>query len=272
MSTVLARPFAKMGARVKVRPASRFRMGPGLTAQPTVALDIGRDEEGEYFDVSVTGNPEISVLEVKPDDRHLVLMTKYPEAGTNNNQNRFVKSKFLCGHDERHWFVAAIPESASVTTVRQAKEALKPAPVLRREAAVGLPEKEKHRRKNAATKRQGEWFFIPVDIEPGFIRKNEPFNRGRGKFHYAEQAFRTGGRTVYVSGSKIMTPDQYNALTDEQRRKMRSARIMNEGATLYVRGRITHDDHKTLILDGWHEVAMNEESKARAMGFVRFLD
>jgi hypothetical protein len=36
------------------------------------------------------------------------------------------KRKFLCGQDERHWFVAAIPESAPVGTVRQAKEALKP--------------------------------------------------------------------------------------------------------------------------------------------------
>ena len=38
------------------------------------------------------------------------------------------KQKFLCGHDERHWFVAAVPEDArGVTGVVAAKAALQPA-------------------------------------------------------------------------------------------------------------------------------------------------
>jgi hypothetical protein len=37
-----------------------------------------------------------------------------------------VKDKFLCGHDERHWFVAGVPDGASASTVVTAKEALKP--------------------------------------------------------------------------------------------------------------------------------------------------
>ncbi len=37
------------------------------------------------------------------------------------------KSKVLCGHDERHWFVAAVPEDArGVTGVVTAKDALQP--------------------------------------------------------------------------------------------------------------------------------------------------
>jgi len=36
--------------------------------------------------------------------------------------------KFLCGHDERHWFVAAVP-GRGVSNVRTAMEALKPAAV-----------------------------------------------------------------------------------------------------------------------------------------------
>ncbi len=71
------------------------------------------------------------------------------------------KSKFLCGHDERHWFVAGIPEPAPVGTVRQAKEALKPAEVLSAQSRKGLRAKARNRRKNAVFVRQGEWFFLP---------------------------------------------------------------------------------------------------------------
>lgn len=45
-----------------------------------------------------------------------------------------------------------------------------------------------------------------------------------------------------------------------------------EGADLYVRGKITHADHATLVLDGWHKVLMNLENRAKAMRMVRFLD
>ena len=68
------------------------------------------------------------MLDVQPADRHLLLMVR--EGGE--------KPKFLCGHDERHWFVAAVPESAPVGTVRAAKEALKPAEVRTRQARLGL--------------------------------------------------------------------------------------------------------------------------------------
>ena len=47
------------------------------------------------------------------------------------------KNKFLCGHDERHWFVAAVP-GRSVATVRSAMEALKPPGIAAREARFGL--------------------------------------------------------------------------------------------------------------------------------------
>src|SRR5262249_1743971 len=40
------------------------------------------------------------------------------------------KSRFHCGHDERHCFVAGIPESAPVGTMRQAMAARKPAEVM----------------------------------------------------------------------------------------------------------------------------------------------
>src|SRR5206468_6855944 len=89
---------------------------------------------------------EIAVLDVQPADRHLLLLVREGKD----------KSKFLCGHDERHYFVAAIPEAAPVGTVRQAKEALKPAEVQSAQAHKRLKGKARNRRRNAAFVRQGE--------------------------------------------------------------------------------------------------------------------
>jgi hypothetical protein len=35
---------------------------------------------------------------------------------------------------------------------------------------------------------------------------------------------------------------------------------------------ITHPDHATIRLDGWHRVEMNTENRSRAMASVAFLD
>jgi len=144
--------FARIGARLKVagRPARR------ACASGSITLDVQADRKGEFFEIvrPASADAEIAVLDVQPADRHLLLLVR--ENGE--------KSKFLCGHDERHWFVAGIPESAPVGTVRQAKEALKPAEVRILQAEKGVKAKARNRRKNVAYIRQGEWFFIPADI------------------------------------------------------------------------------------------------------------
>ncbi len=263
MGTVLQRPFEKMGARLRVHPARAQN-----ASEAGISIDVRRDKDGEYFDLQVTGNPTLTVLEVRPEDRHLVLMSKTPGPF---NKHYDINSKFLCGHDERHWFVAAVPETAGVTTVRQAKEALKPSPVRDRELATGIRPKEKQLRKNAARVRQGEWYFLPVDLQPDkrLLLKHEPFNRPSGKPHYAEQAYRAGGTAVWVRGTSILTEAQHAALPAKERMVYIQRR---QGARMYVRGRITHPDHKTLILDGWHEVYMNRENEAFAGRSVTFLD
>src|SRR5919204_652997 len=95
-----------------------------------VSLDVQADRKGEFFEIvkQPGAEAEIAVLDVQPADRHLLLLVREGKD----------KSKFLCGHDERHWFVAGIPESAPVGTVRQAKEALKPAEVQTAEARVHI--------------------------------------------------------------------------------------------------------------------------------------
>src|SRR5262245_39658763 len=192
--TSLQKKFQRMGARLRLRellpgrrPGSATIIDSGIAR-----LNVVTDDQGEVFEIEATRKqpPEISVLDVQPADRHLLLLMRNAEGQ---------KSKFLCGHDERHWFIAAIPELAPVGNVRQAKEALKPAEVQSRQ--VGLKAKERSRRKNAAYVRQGEWFFVPAKIEepdPLRILRHEPLVRGRGKPHVAELCFRLGGETVYV--------------------------------------------------------------------------
>ena len=232
-----------------------------------VRLNILKDGDGEYFDIAVNGDggSEISILDVQPKDRHLLLMAK----------NGKEKSKFLCGHDERHWFVAAIPESAPVGTVRQAKEALKPAEVQVRQ--VGLGKEKRNKRKNSAYIRQGEWFFLPADISPEkmLILKNEAITRGNGsKPHMAEFCYRSGGETVYVSREypNGVNQETYSRLVKEKKSAAVGWRVMTKDASVYVKGTIRHADHATITLNGWHRVVMNTEQKAAAMRHVAFLD
>src|SRR3954469_25837700 len=159
---------ARTGARRKVSGgADHRRIAPG----GNVRLDVRGDREGEFFEIRVPGpGSDVEVLDVRRTDRHLLLMVR--EGG--------VKHKFLCGHDERHWFVAAVPESAPVGTVRAAKEALKPAEVQAVQARAGLRTEARNRRKNAAYRRQGEWFFVPapgLKVDETLILRNEPITR-----------------------------------------------------------------------------------------------
>ena len=204
-TNLLDTKFARIGARLKVgEPPPRFG-----GARPAFSLDVQADRKGEFFEIvrRPGAEAEVAVLDVQPADRHLLLLVREGEE----------KSKFLCGHDERHWFVAGIPETAPVGTVRQAKEALKPAEVQTAQAGKRLRAEARNRRKNAAFVRQGEWFFLPV---PGFavdeklVLPNEPLRRGNGgKPHWAEFCYRTGGETVYVCSRHPngVTEAQYKA-------------------------------------------------------------
>ena len=157
-----------------------------------LALDVRQDRHGEYFLISraQASTTELVVLDVQPRDRHLLLLSR----------SAAEKHRFLLGHDERHWFVAGIPESTPVSRVRDAKQALKPDLVQSSER--GIRTKYRDRRSNAARIRQGEWFFVPapkVRVELFLVLRNEPIARGGGKPHVCEELYRFGGETVYVS-------------------------------------------------------------------------
>lgn len=270
MHNLLERPFRKMGADVQVnppRPVSSWR-GP-------VARGTSVNVRDGVFIVNLADGATAEVVNLDAKDRHLLL-------STNDNG---VKAKFLCGHDERHWFVAAVPERAAATTVRAAKIALQPEQV--QEALKGVKRSKRGKRRNAAFVRQGEWFFLPApEFDPTYekgvvFEKNAPISRGRGNPHMVEEICRWGGVTEYEislvlkdgkSGPREMiSAAEWGKLSRDDRRRSR-ARMRTRDATVYARGTVRHPDHATIKLDGWHRVVMNTEQKARAMQWVAFYD
>jgi len=148
----LERAFARMGARVEFGQLMRRNRLSGRIVSEDLGLDVRQDRHGEYFLISraQASTTELVVLDVQPRDRHLLLLSR----------SAAEKHRFLLGHDERHWFVAGIPESTPVSRVRDAKQALKPDLVQTSERRVRT--KDRDRRSNAARIRQGEWFFVPA--------------------------------------------------------------------------------------------------------------
>ncbi|WP_298862976.1 hypothetical protein [uncultured Gimesia sp.] len=265
-TTLLNNQFDRIGARLKTKDESNIRT---RSSKRLVSLDIGVDRRGEFFEIEHQDNAELQVLNLQPRDRHLLLMIR------ENDE----KNKYLCGHDERHWFVAAIPESASVGTVGQAKEALKPREVQIAQAQKRVAGRSRNRRKNAAYVRQGEWFFLPVrdfKIDDALTLQNEPLVRGNGgKPHWADDCYRIGGETVYVCShhrNGVTAENYHRIISRNGNAKNWNWRTMRRNPAVYVRGRIRHPDHKTIKLHDWHQVVMNTENQSRAMRNVAFLD
>lgn len=251
---VLERRFAAIGARVKVVRS------PGAPR-----IDVRLDRRGEFFELLTGSGISFDVVEVDRDELCLLLLAR--EGGE--------KSKFLCGFDERHWFVAAIPESASgVGGVVAAKDALQPQPV--REAVARVRPKDRFRRRNAAYVRQGEWFFLPqwgLVVDEHEVLRDELLTRGRGKAHVLELAYRRGGEIVYVNDVHPtgIGEAEFELLSPAQQRSGRWRQMVRD-PELYAKGSVRHPDHNTIVLHGWHRVLMNTEEGARAMRHVAFLD
>lgn len=271
----LKEKFRKIGARVDVTfvAVSRTR-GFSTFRNPPAALDILNDKYGEFFQIrireDVSDSLDISVLEVQPKDKHLVLLARQVD----EEGNVISKDHFLCGQDERHFFVASV---GGVSTVAAAKASLKPKEIQTQE--TGLNSDKRNRRKTKVFRRQGEWFFLPVDINPDpvFIRRDEPLVRNTGsKAHIAEFAYRSGGEDVKVCREypNGLTREEYKTLiADNPNAKFLNWRDMKRNASVYVKGRIRHADHATLNLDTWHRVLMNTESFSESVAVtVAFLD
>lgn len=225
MAIALEQGFDAIGADLRVRSAGN-----------AFEIDVRREGDREIYQLQYPLGETIQaeVLDVKPRLRHLVLDVtgwRLPVSG-----------RYLCGHDERHWFVASLPFGRRTATVHGAMEALKPAIVQREQERKGVRHR-RYRRKTAAYVRQGEWFFLP-----------------RPMMHVGEVATRNG--QLVRPGSK---PHRVEWLYRPE-----------GGSATFVRGAVSHPDHATIYLQVWHRVVQNAEAEptpiARPVTRMTYLD
>ena len=190
----VAKKFEQMGARAKVYEPE------WKSDTPFLRVDIQEDKRGPYFDICA--NIHLEVLDVQPKEKHLVLMAR---------ESHDKKPKFLCGFDERGWFAAALPEPNSVkwhpktkpnlrrgiSDVASAKAA--PPAVVEAEQRKKVKPRKRNHRVNEASKRQGEWFFIPdrIEVDEKLILRDEPIRMGSRREHICEELYRFGGDVVW---------------------------------------------------------------------------
>ena len=208
MTTELQHAFEKIGADLIVE-----------TVGDVFEIDVQETAGREAFRLQYPWSDSITAeaLDVKPKHRHLVLDV--------SGWRLPISGRYLCGHDEQHWFVASLPFSRRTTTVRGAIEALKPAAVLRAQKRLGVTHR-RYRRKTAAYVRQGEWFFLP-----------------RPKMHVGDRAV-PNGQLVREGGKPHRVEWLYRPEGSDE---------------TFVRGAVSHPDHATIRLQVWHRVVQNTE-------------
>jgi hypothetical protein len=253
---------------------SRWRQGERSWISPSdFAVDIQSDARGQFFELRVpthlSDSLEVSVPQIESKQRHLLLQVR-------KSDEKPQIDRFLCGHDEREWFVAAVPGGAS--SVRQAMDALQPSEVREALTRNHVSSLKRYSRKNRAFRRQGEWFFVPkasLVVDEKVVLRNEPLRRGAGKPHLVEQLYRTGGETVHVCAKHPngITAKEYRELLRANPKAARWGwRVMQRNPGVYARGTVRHSDHEVITLPFWHRVVMNTETQSRTMANVAFLD
>ncbi len=267
----LKRQFSQIGARLQIGPVveQRFRR--------RYEIDIRNDKKRklECFVLSVRDELPITaqVLHTSVERRHLLLLVR-----DNRGADAIHKHRYLCGHDERHWFVAAVPDSIpGLTTVDKAMDALKPEAVRVAEQREGLKTKYRCKRHNKAFLRQGEWFFLPAPSltpEDNLVHRYERLRRG-GNPHVAEELCRRFGETVYVCRRYprgVNEASYRGVLRRNPDAKAWNWQVMRANAEVYCRGRVSHPEHATLFLPFWHRVLPNTEANAPGAESLVFLD
>jgi len=90
-----------------------------------------------------------------------------------------------------------------------------------------------------------------------------------------EYVYRSGGEVVWVCRwyPQGLTETGYRAVL----RAFSKARNwgwtqMTREPTVYVRGKVWHPDHRTIVLDDWHRVMMNTEREVPGVRHIVFLD
>lgn len=254
--------FLRAGAKAKLERRSRNSLQ--RPTQP-MTIDVASDQFGEYFEIVYAADVQLKVLDVRPDQRHLLLSAS----------NFSGEDRFLCGHDEFHWFVAPLRAEPAAKSVADAKESLKPLSVKRKEQRK---HRGKHHRKNDVFMRQGEWFFVPcphAKIDRTEVRSGVLQRDAAGKPHYCDFLYELGEREFacdrYPSLAFFETEYQ-QILRTRRKAKQWNWRQLPYRPEVYVKGWIRHEDHSPLYLDIWHRVRQNRESDQLSMSVMKYCD
>lgn len=258
----LKKQFARVGAEL------RFEIDDTLSS--AFEVDVVLEKGCELFEFRISEQAlnylELTVLDITERSKHLVLLARLAD----ENGEILNKEHFLLGYDERHLFVASIDPASTVDGARQS---LKPPEISLRES--GVNKEKRHRRRTKLFKRQGEWFFLPVDIEPDplLVLRKEPLVRSAGgKPHIADLAYRYGGVAVRVCSRYPwgLTLEQYAAHIKNQPSLATKFdwQDRRRNAAVFVKGKIRHPDHGTLTLSSWHRVLMNRERGSERVVFL----
>jgi hypothetical protein len=187
---------------------------------------VTRRKNRQNFRLFMDSHSNIEVLDAQPRIRHVLLHINRPLAAAHNGQC------VLCGHDETQLFIANLK---TASTIKDAFEALKPPIVLAAEQA------------NLTIKRQGDWFFYPVptprvdpDLEDHF----------REEMIGGPQAAEFGARVgnPHVAEAQFVVYERFPSYVRNSPRKI---------VAVFVRGRIEHREHATLVLKGWHRAVQS---------------
>jgi hypothetical protein len=254
--------FNRAGARASIKRLDRKSL---RRLQHPMSIDVVSDEPDEYFDIQLSPDVQLAVVDVQPRQRHLLLSA----------WNAVGEDRFLCGHDEYHWFVAALPHESDALTVEAAMESLKPLLVKRLEERK---HKGKHHRKSDVYMRQGEWFFLPcphASIDRKQVSHGGMLHRGDSKPHHCTFLYEDGEREYECARYPKLAffESEYKHILKTRRKaKQWGWRQLPFNPTLYAKGWIEHEDHSPLFLDIWHRVEMNRESDRLSMSRMIYRD
>jgi hypothetical protein len=252
MDATLIRRFGEAG--LELRPA----LAPIEPSNPEIfQMDIRRFGRAEHFRVWAGQDTSADVLSTDRKLRQLVLLVREPkrlfqETFPRNGEDpkavarrmggrlvdrrpdRFTverwtsgKSRYLCGMDERHLFIARLEGG---TTVRDAHDSLRP------------------RRLPSAATRQGEWFFAPLSV--GEAGRLEAAIAARRAVVLAKEPIGAGGHP-HTADELVRLPAPRWTSADVGR---------GPRVAIFVRGAVRHPEHKTVRFRHWVSVVRNAEA------------
>ena len=71
---------------------------------------------------------------------------------------------------------------------------------------------------------------------------------------------------------KVLSEQQHRRLAAGNPAPAATYTSQRRNMAVLVKGRVSHPDHKTIVLRDWHSVFMNTEHESQAMRFVAFID